>query len=73
VPAEAQARLPAGLNIRGSYFPDSNIRVVGKRSTTRIPNSPYIVAGVGREVIASHSEIGSPNLICWINQLVDGE
>jgi hypothetical protein len=71
--AEAQSMLPAGLNIRGSYFPDSNIRVVRKRSTTRIPNSPYIVAGVGREVIASHSGIGSPNLICWINQLVDGE
>jgi hypothetical protein len=44
---------------------------VRKRSPIR--NSPYIVAGVGTEVIASHSGIGSPSLICWINQLVDGE
>jgi hypothetical protein len=69
--AEARAPLPAGLKVHGSYFPDSNIRVVRKRS--RIPNSPYIVAGVGTELIAGHSEIGSPNLICWINQLVDAQ
>lgn len=70
-PPEARAENPAGLKVRGSYFPDSNIRVVRKPST--VPNSPYIVAGVGVEVIASHSGIGSPNLICWINQLVDRE
>jgi hypothetical protein len=63
--------LPAGLNVHGSYFPDSNIRVVRKPS--RIGNSPYVVAGVGTELIAGHSEIGSPNLICWINQLVDAQ
>ena len=68
---EARSALPAGLNIHGSYFQDSNIRVVRKRSSIR--SSPYIMAGVGKEVIASHSGIGSANLICWINQLVDGE
>jgi len=70
-PPEARAQTPAGPKIRGSYFPDSNIRIVRKPSPVR--NSPYIVAGVGVEVIASHSGIGSPNLICWINQLVDSE
>lgn len=74
VTAEPQPALPAGKTVRGSYFPDSNIRVVRMPldSRPKLRNSPYIVAGVGTEIIASHSGIGNPNLICWINQLVDG-
>jgi hypothetical protein len=68
---EGQSDLPAGVTIAGSYFPDSRIRVVRKRSP--LANTPYIVAGVGNEIVSGHSGIGSPNLICWINQLVDGE
>jgi hypothetical protein len=70
-PPQAQAQSPTGPKVRGSYFPDSNIRVV--RKPTSIRNSPYIVAGVGVEIIAGHSGVGSENLICWINQLVDSE
>ncbi len=70
---EARAQNPAEPKVRGSYFPDSNIRVVRKEKRSSIPNSPYIVAGVGVEIIAGHSGVGSENLICWINQLVDSE
>lgn len=70
-PPEAQAQDPSAPKIRGSYFPDSNIRVVRRPSSIR--NSPYVVAGVGTEIIPNHSGIASSNLICWINQIVDGE
>lgn len=71
VNVDPKAKARAGPQVRGSYFPDSRIRVVRRPSAIR--NSPYIVAGVGTEIIASHSGVGSPNLMCWINQLVDGE
>lgn len=75
--AEAMARLnessasEPGPDTAYGEFPDSNIRVLAKKS--RIPNSPYIVADVGREIIDGHSDIDSLNLICWINQLVDAD
>jgi hypothetical protein len=72
-PSQAQAQSSTGPKVRGSYFPDSNIRVVRKENRSSIPNSPYIVAGVGVEIIAGHSGVGSENLVCWINQLVDSE
>jgi hypothetical protein len=42
----------------------------------RIPNpategSPYIVAAVSPKIVDGHTDIGRPNLVCWINQLLD--
>lgn len=77
----ARADDPDAPKISGSFFPDSRIRFVRRPSrfpdspdiAARLRNSPYIVASVGTEIIASHSGVGNPNLICWINQLVDGQ
>lgn len=72
-PAQLQMRTEDGSSpkLRGSYFPDSNIRFVRKPSTLK--GLPYIVAGVDTEIVAGHSGIGSQNLICWISQIVDGQ
>jgi pimeloyl-ACP methyl ester carboxylesterase len=54
----------------GAVFPNSGVRV------RRIPNpaitgSPYIVAAVSPKIVDGHTDIGRPNLVCWINQLLD--
>jgi pimeloyl-ACP methyl ester carboxylesterase len=54
----------------GAVFPKSGVRV------RRIPNlategSPYVVAAVSPKIIDGHTDIGRPNLLCWINQLLD--
>lgn len=54
-----------------AVFPDSNMQVQ-RRAKSRAPRySPYIVAPVSTAIIADHSSIGGPNLVCFINQLVD--
>jgi hypothetical protein len=50
-------------------FPDSGVRV--RRIPRSLSGSPYIVADVGREIVDGHTDIGRPNLVCWINQLLD--
>lgn len=52
-------------------FPDSAVRLYRKAQS--IPNSPYVLADVDTRIVADHSRISSLNLICWINQLVDGQ
>ncbi len=54
----------------GAVFPNSGVRV------RRIPNpaitgSPYMVAAVSPKIVDGHTDIGRPNLVCWINQLLD--
>jgi pimeloyl-ACP methyl ester carboxylesterase len=51
-------------------FPDSQV-VVQRRRDDKVVNSPYIVAAVNRQLIRDHTDIGRPNLVCWINQLLD--
>ena len=54
----------------GAAFPDSQllVRRIAKPATL---GSPYIVAPVSARIIRDHTDIGSPNLVCWINQLLD--
>jgi pimeloyl-ACP methyl ester carboxylesterase len=51
-------------------FPDSQV-VVQRRRDGKVFNSPYIVAEVNRQLIRDHTDIGRPNVVCWINQLLD--
>lgn len=60
----------AGPNATFEEFPDSNIRIVRKQ--TPVKGSPYVLADVGTEIIANHSQIDNLNLICWADQLVSG-
>jgi pimeloyl-ACP methyl ester carboxylesterase len=74
-PADMWRRLNTDVKERadergGAVFPDSGVRV------RRIPNaategSPYIVAAVSPKIVDGHTDIGRPNLVCWINQLLD--
>jgi hypothetical protein len=50
-------------------FPDSRILV--RRLKDSSMGSPYIVAEIGKEIVNGHTDIGRPNLVCWINQLLD--
>jgi Alpha/beta hydrolase family len=55
-----------------AVFPDSAIEVRRSTKKPRAPDrSPYIVAPISADIVRDHSDIGSPNLICWINQLLD--
>jgi pimeloyl-ACP methyl ester carboxylesterase len=51
-------------------FPDSQV-FMRRRPDAKVLNSPYIVAAVNRELIRDHTDIGRPNVVCWINQLLD--
>lgn len=51
-------------------FPDSKV-LVRRRADAKVLNSPYIVAAVNRRLIRDHTDIGRPNIVCWINQLLD--
>jgi pimeloyl-ACP methyl ester carboxylesterase len=51
-------------------FPDSQV-LVRRRPDAAAANSPYIVAAVSRQLIRDHTDIGRPNVVCWINQLLD--
>lgn len=51
-------------------FPDSQV-LVRRRADAKVSNSPYIVAAVHRRLIRDHTDIGRPNIVCWINQLLD--
>jgi pimeloyl-ACP methyl ester carboxylesterase len=59
----------AGDDDAQGAFPHSGMRVRRMPKTTA--GSPYIVAGVGSEIVNGHTDIGRPNLVCWINQLLD--
>jgi pimeloyl-ACP methyl ester carboxylesterase len=52
----------------GRRFPDSLLRLDPKPG---LPFTPYLLAAADRSIIADHTAIGQPNLICWINQLAD--
>jgi hypothetical protein len=54
-----------------AVFPDSGITVQRRPKALAPPNSPYIVAPVSTDIIAGHSSIGGPSLVCFINQLAD--
>ena len=69
VVAESDPAL-AGPGATFEEFPDSNIRIV--RKPTPVKGSPYVLADVGTELIADHSQINNLNLICWADQLVSG-
>jgi pimeloyl-ACP methyl ester carboxylesterase len=51
-------------------FPDSQV-LVRRRPDATVANSPYIVAAVSRRLVRDHTDIGRPNIVCWINQLLD--
>jgi hypothetical protein len=51
-------------------FPDSQV-LVRRRSESTVMNSPFIIAAVSRQLIRDHTDIGRPNVVCWINQLLD--
>lgn len=57
----------------GGVFPDSGVRVtqIVRPGFEALNGSPYIVADVHSEIVDGHTHIGSPNLLCWINQLLD--
>jgi len=57
----------------GGVFPDSGMRVkkITRPGLDPLNGSPYIVADVHSEIVDGHTHIGSPNLLCWINQLLD--
>jgi len=55
----------------GAVFPDSGVRVRRIPSPAIPTGSPYIVAAVSRKIVDGHTDIGRPNLVCWINQLLD--
>jgi hypothetical protein len=58
-------------NGAAAVFPDSSI-AVRRNPTSRAPDrSPYIVAPISADIVRDHTDIGSPNLMCWINQLLD--
>jgi len=59
----------ADLASRGRTFPDSNFRLAWSRSMPKY--LPYVLMDVDEQVISGHSDIGHPNLVCWINQLAD--
>ncbi len=50
-------------------FPDSGI--VLKHRGTLPATTPYWSADMSSDIVASHSDIGKPSLVCWIMQLVD--
>lgn len=54
-----------------AVFPDSSIAVRRKPKSLAPDRSPYIVAPISVDIVRDHTDIGSPNLMCWINQLLD--
>jgi len=50
-------------------FPDSGI--VLKYQGELPATTPYWSANMSSDIVASHSDIGKPPLVCWIMQLVD--
>jgi pimeloyl-ACP methyl ester carboxylesterase len=58
----------SGDPLHGRRFPDSQLRLEPKPG---LPFTPYLLAAADTAVIADHTAIGQPNLICWINQLAD--
>jgi hypothetical protein len=52
-------------------FPDSNFRLAWTGAMPRY--LPYLLLDVDEDIISGHSDIGHPKLVCWINQLADGE
>lgn len=69
--------LRALLNATGTgEYPSSGVFKQSGVRLRRIPNellvgSPYLVAKAGADLIDGHNDIGRPNLVCWINQLLD--
>ena len=69
--------LRALLNATGTgEYPNSGVFKQSGVRLRRIPNdllvgSPYLVARAGADLIDGHNDIGRPNLVCWINQLLD--
>jgi hypothetical protein len=57
-----------GDPVDGRMFIDSQLRLEPKPG---VPYSPYLLAAADTAVIADHTAIGNPNLICLINQLAD--
>jgi pimeloyl-ACP methyl ester carboxylesterase len=54
----------------GGAFVDSNLQL--ERNGSAPKYMPYVLAEVSEDVIADHSDIGDPRLVCWISQLADG-
>jgi hypothetical protein len=66
------ARLRELLNSKDDapgVFPESGI--VLQRKSGSVARSPYVVADVAPDIIDGHNDIGRPNLVCWVNQLID--
>jgi hypothetical protein len=59
----------ANIQSAPQQFPDSGI--VLKHKGTLPATTPYWSADMSSDIVASHSDIGKPSLVCWIMQLVD--